>query len=401
MDNAQQNQPNFTENDTQNKETGATSAPAAAQAGTETAQPFEKPLVHDVNDPEWEKKKAHYKSSIENAFEALIPGMQISVNRTRPSWCSGWLDTIPVEFDENGAPNIDLQTIKETFGGENLQLRFLDQNGQFLYAKTVHFRGIPPKEDGFPMEAPAVKQRRELMELERKNREEKEVATSDKLFKMMLDRQEKNYTEMVKMLTATSKQAADPFAGMTAMMSLMEKFDRFRGGNGMTQQPDDIGNMLGSVLQMFGNMQQQQQKQPAAPQLSGSLFPQPAAGIVPPAVRPQAPPPQAQPPQQRTVIQPPDASPPPQAPPQAAAPQRPVAVPEDALDDFEEVDLVDEICGMEDTDIAETVADLMDRLGDERGQRVFQYFVQMTNQAQPDPNEPDDPPPPPPAANRE
>jgi hypothetical protein len=354
------------------------------QNGDETKQPATSPTqpipaadhapqVPDRTDPEWEAKKAKYKESIEAAFDALVPGMQISVNRTRPGWAAGWLDTIPVEFDENDRPMVDLQTIKDTFGGENLQLKFLTPNGQFLYAKTVHFRGIPPKENGLELENPQLRARRELMELEERNRIREDTKSTERLFKLMLERQDSSHKDMLHLIANANKQSTDPFNGMTNMFTLMEQFDRMRnhGGSGLGGDSNSLTDMLAGVMQMFGNMKNSApQPHPQVPQYR--LNPPSQRPMSPPSPRQQQqPPPPPQPMEQPFIPPAAQAAAAPPHPPAA----RPVAVPADAMDDFEEIDLVDEIVAMGDEDIADTVADLMDRLGDERGQRVLQIYL--------------------------
>ena len=66
---------------------------------------------------------------------------QLYIKRLDPHWCSGYLETVPLD-----AP-VSLQEIKDNWGGKRFQLRLLNSRGQYIRAYNVRIDG-PPKRNG-------------------------------------------------------------------------------------------------------------------------------------------------------------------------------------------------------------------------------------------------------------
>jgi hypothetical protein len=71
-------------------------------------------------------------------------GFQVSINRTAPVWCSGYLTTLPLEH------GITLSEIRESYGGRRFQLRILDSSGRFVAVRSVLISDVP-RDDGKPI----------------------------------------------------------------------------------------------------------------------------------------------------------------------------------------------------------------------------------------------------------
>lgn len=71
-------------------------------------------------------------------------GYQVSINRTAPVWCSGYLTTLPLDH------GITLSEIRESYGGRRFQLRILDSSGRFVAVRTVLISDVP-RDDGKPL----------------------------------------------------------------------------------------------------------------------------------------------------------------------------------------------------------------------------------------------------------
>jgi hypothetical protein len=307
-----------------------------------------------------ERKKAAKVRGIEQCFDSLTPGDKISITRLRPLWCQGWLDTITVEFDDSGRPEIDLHAFKESYGGDKLLLRFLNSRGDFVTSKTVDFAGTPPRDHGEDIENPVVKQRRELLELEAKNKASDNNRTTEKFFEKMLEMQQSNTTQLLQVYKRENNDSG-PLSQMEKLFTLMEMFDRFRGPQQQQQGgSDDITQMLGSLMGALGQQQQQPQQParqlPQQPRHNVQQIRMPGVG------------------QPVTQTAPPPTPPPPQREPE------PEPVPNDGDDsDMDEEDIVDELLSMDDEELSSTVADLFNALGEERAMKIYAAFAAKTS----------------------
>ena len=100
-------------------------------------------------------------NTIEQLLSMVGVGWSISLNRIRPSWCKGWLETLDISPDEP----LDMDYIADTWGGESIKLRLLNDHGKFKGGKIIHI-AREPLDHGRPLEHPADKRAR----LERENR---------------------------------------------------------------------------------------------------------------------------------------------------------------------------------------------------------------------------------------
>lgn len=83
------------------------------------------------------------KQDIENIFATVPAGYAIQVHREEPEWCKGYLGKIFCSAEEP----INLDMLKNKFGGAVLNLRFVNAQQKFKGSKRVIFPD-PPKRDG-------------------------------------------------------------------------------------------------------------------------------------------------------------------------------------------------------------------------------------------------------------
>ena len=105
--------------------------------------------------------------TIEQLLSNVGAGWTISLNRMRPSWCKGWLETIEASPDEP----LDMNYIADTWGGETIRLRFLDGHGRYKGGKDIHM-AREPMFHGRELEHPNDKRAR--MEREERTRDRRE-----------------------------------------------------------------------------------------------------------------------------------------------------------------------------------------------------------------------------------
>jgi len=64
-------------------------------------------------------------------------GAKVSLYRRSPMWCSGFLDQYPLD------DNIQLEEIRDTWGGRRFEIRVLDSRGVYIASRTVTIADIP------------------------------------------------------------------------------------------------------------------------------------------------------------------------------------------------------------------------------------------------------------------
>lgn len=89
--------------------------------------------------------EAHYKTEadLDRLFAEVGEGFRMVVRRSEPSWCDGHLET--VELDP--AEPLNMDQLRERYGGRKLQIKILNQKGDYVANRTVKFPD-PPKHDG-------------------------------------------------------------------------------------------------------------------------------------------------------------------------------------------------------------------------------------------------------------
>lgn len=345
------------------------------QTGTETFQAPEKPEQLEFSIPGIEKKEVpetsptqrdiEMKRSIEEAFDALVPGMKISVTRLKPKWAAGWVDTFDVEFDEDNNPVIDLGEIKEAYGGEKLMLRFLNSRGRYLWANTIDFKAVPPRDNGVEIENPRIKELKERIALERAQQAQKTTNDNQDLLRLVMAMQEKSHEQIISAMKSNLKESK-PLGQLDEMIAAMDKIEALRGKQAPAPHGGDISGMLSGLMAMLGSGQFSLPAPSAAPPKPQRTTPpqkpvrMPPTGIIQNVV----------PLQKTAAAQPPE-------------PVEPISEADhedgdDSEDDSEDLTLVEEMETMDDSEIAETVAELLGRIGEERAAKIFEHFHRLS-----------------------
>lgn len=71
-------------------------------------------------------------------------GFQVSIVRTAPVWCAGYLTTLPLDH------GITLNEIRESYGGRRFQLRIQTDQGRYVAMRTVLISDVP-RDNGKPI----------------------------------------------------------------------------------------------------------------------------------------------------------------------------------------------------------------------------------------------------------
>lgn len=211
---------------------------------------------------EYQKKIATQKETLDEVLNILQPGYRVMIHRTQPNWCARWLETI--EIDEEDLSDLErvcgMEYLRDTWGGEKFRLQFKDPLNRFITSKVVPMRGVPPKDNGAPLESPAEKAAR----LEREKIEtQRGINNNDAMTQMM-----------GLIMQQTQSGAKDQIAIMREMMNLQNQntanaapqspFEQFREmvgmfammremmpqGGGEAQQPDELFGMAKDIMGM-------------------------------------------------------------------------------------------------------------------------------------------------------
>lgn len=74
----------------------------------------------------------------------LRPGLTLSIERTRPNWCSGWVG----DFEAQDGDITELREyMDDEFGGQSYKVSVIDPGGQILFVTQMKIAG-QPKRDG-------------------------------------------------------------------------------------------------------------------------------------------------------------------------------------------------------------------------------------------------------------
>jgi hypothetical protein len=83
-------------------------------------------------------------AAIDSFLSGYGRGFQVSIVRTAPVWCAGYLTTLPMDH------GITLNEIRESFGGRRFQLRILTDQGRYVAMRTVLIADVP-RDNGKPI----------------------------------------------------------------------------------------------------------------------------------------------------------------------------------------------------------------------------------------------------------
>ena len=155
------------------------------------------------NEPKKTKEEIAADLRDEHTLEKLLStigrGWSISLSRIRPSWCKGWLETIEATPDEP----LDIEYIADSWGGETIRLRVLNDHGQFQGSKDIHI-AREPLDHGRPLEHPADKRARS----ERENRAREYREESARLNATKPEQDNSVFTMMIDVLKDSNASSA-------------------------------------------------------------------------------------------------------------------------------------------------------------------------------------------------
>lgn len=327
-------------------------------------------------------RREEWMEDLEKCFDSLVPGVKISVWRMRPEWCKGYQGTIDYDDSNDGDDPLNLDYIRDQFGGDSLQLKFQDEKGRNLFAKTVKFNGVPCRVYGERLETPTekeIRERKELAEIEhQKHLREKEFNSNQpnmmEMMQAMMTNMQNNFNNQLEMMKAVKNpEPPDPLQQLKQLEGLSKIVDRMRGGGDDASTGDSkaegIEGMLGGLLSAFGQKNQQQQQAPPQPRIVSP----PVIHRSPPVTNPD-----------------PDISPAPtmqetrQPDPEQVLGDDEIEILAETPDteyNEESPSIAEEVAELDTGEIAEMLGEVIGRIGQEKAAEVFAKFQSLGSEA--------------------
>lgn len=201
------------------------------------------------------------KPSFEQMLGELQEGYKLSLWRLKPSWCKSHLETTEIALDGDKKFNLDLDEIKETWGGGQIQIKILDNQGVFVGAKSVYLHG-PPREHGVRLYSPSELDRQEQMKLEemrlQSKKNEQDTKMMDFMIAMATNNNNNNNNDLIKIMfeQMTKNKSIDGqpslLGQMSEMMQAMNMFkEQFGGEKNEEKNDNDISGMMTSFMQLL------------------------------------------------------------------------------------------------------------------------------------------------------
>lgn len=180
--------------------------------------------------------------ALESELAALQPGVQVVLERLRPSWCKGQLEKITI--DEQG---LDLDYLIRTWGGHLLSIKIIGPGSRIKGSHSVELYTFEPRRYGKPLRAP-----NNLDDEETPAPAPNPVVTvqpppshdNDLFLKMfdMLNAQRASEIETLRLLIAQRQDAPAPaFGGVGELIKMAGAFNKLKEMF-QIEQPQAIGN---------------------------------------------------------------------------------------------------------------------------------------------------------------
>jgi len=207
------------------------------------------------------KKYERVRTTFESMLQEAEQGFQVSISRIKPTWASGWLETIEIDTDEDGRPPVDMEYIKDAWGGGQYVVRLLNSRGGFVLSKTVRIAG-EPMENASVIDSPSVKKaKEEKMLFEIRAQETKSKSKDSDMMTLLLNATQKSNRDSMEMMRENyaRQQAPSPMGQLSEMMGLFQVFEKMKGTEPAPAKADEITGMISSFMDILKAKQGQPQ----------------------------------------------------------------------------------------------------------------------------------------------
>ena len=96
-------------------------------------------------------------------FRSMRPNWTVKIDRTRPTWCIGWCETVDFDPDEP----IDLEYIRTNWGGQRFKCEIHDELGQYVTVFRISIDAAPRRFGKLAEHPDDIERRKKREDLER------------------------------------------------------------------------------------------------------------------------------------------------------------------------------------------------------------------------------------------
>jgi hypothetical protein len=232
--------------------------------------------------------------ALERELAALQPGVQVVIERLKPTWCKGQLEKLTV--DEDG---LDLDYLIQNWGGQLLSIKIIGAGGRIRGSHSVELYSFDPRRYGKLLRAPNKPDEEETPApapnpVVIQSQPAQDPNLLGKLFDM-LNAQRSSEVETLRLLLQQQQSAPAPapaFNGVNELIKMAGAFNKLKDlfqieqpqslGNPEDMFPMQIMDMLGKFWDN-GKQQPQPRGQLAPPQQQKKQPSQPPGGLPPPS----------------------------------------------------------------------------------------------------------------------
>lgn len=198
------------------------------------------------------KRYERVRTTFESMLQEAEQGFQVSISRIKPTWASGWLETIEIDTDEDGRPPVDMEYIKDAWGGGQYVVRLLNSRGGFVLSKTVRIAG-EPMENASIIDSPSVKKaKEEKMLFEIRAQETKSKSKDSDMMTLLLNATQKSNRDSMEMMRENyTRQAPSPMGQLSEMMGLFQVFEKMKGTEPAPVKSDELTSMITGFMDIL------------------------------------------------------------------------------------------------------------------------------------------------------
>jgi hypothetical protein len=171
----------------------------------------------------------------------MRPGVSVRVERTRPSWCAGWIEDVVLHA---GTVSELLEYLQEECGGRTYRCSVLLPNGQIAFESVVHVAGKPLHE-GRPIDRDEWNGERSSSSSASNSRRDQprqrngEMGTMFEVMKMFVDMQKDATKTQVENMRELTKNLGDQ---NTKVLNALQ-------AGGKSNGPTSLAGQLGELLE--------------------------------------------------------------------------------------------------------------------------------------------------------
>lgn len=185
-------------------------------------------IEREENDPrnEPEREADRKIEALETELASLQAGVQVIIERLRPSWCKGQLEKLTI-----GDEGLDLDYLIRTWGGNLLSVKICGKGGRIHGSHTVELYTFDPRRHGKILRAPNRNEDDEDIAPAPLMAPQPEIALFPKMLEMMEAQRQSEMETLRAILLAQNQSAPAPapaFGGVGELLKMAGAFNQLK-----------------------------------------------------------------------------------------------------------------------------------------------------------------------------